>query len=282
MLRQALFLLFCLPTCGLYSQWFSAQPPGKGGFAVQLSAAYMPGSNTELSGIEASTTAWKSTLLHTHLQAQLRVKERWIVAVKLPLFNQAKVENPVGTHTLTGFSHAELGLRYLMLKPGLIDQQQYLMVGVQIVSAVRAPKPNAAGLALGYSAWAIETSILGGLSPETVKMQFEGGLAFGNRLGGQSDYLRAFGKFSLPFKSIIPALTLQYQGSLRNGTFVTPPEQNLSNLYSDLNRNFLVGLDVRYQVSRFWGVTAFSGFPLSGQEQHRAATLGTSVWFQWN
>jgi hypothetical protein len=279
---KALLIIFLCFSVAAQAQTISVIPPNTGGFEVQLSSASQLATYEQYDRGEIVVGSRQVRQHALDLNAQLRIKERWVLAAKVPaLHSVSTLDSANGLNKRHRPSNTQFGARFLVLKPGLIDKRRFLSATAHLVLPVRIPVKNSAGLATGFPSYALELGLLTGV--EKQKMSIEGGCAYGHRIADYRSYVSAFGKFSLTaFHPFIPALTLQYMRALETGTYITPMKQIESGLYPDDQAKLAAHLEVKYPFSRFYGLTGSIGKVLAGHHVPNGTWLGLGLWFAWD
>jgi hypothetical protein len=274
-----IFWLFCLLQA--QAQTISVMPPQSGGFEVQLSSSNQLATTDQFRDGRIVTDGVQ-VIYHAHdFSGQLRMNKNWVLGAKIPVLHIASVMSSAnGLQKRRWGSNTQIGVRYLLLKPGLLDQRRFLAITSQLVLPVRVPVRNPSGLATGFTAYALELGLLGGL--ERQKISMEGGFAYGHRVSNYRSYMGAFGKFSVTaLPNYTPSLTLNYQKAFETGTYITPMPQIESGLYPDDQSRLAVHLELRHPFSRFYGITGSVGRVLTGHHAPRGNWLGLGIWFKW-
>jgi hypothetical protein len=274
-----IIFILCAQT-NVLAQSFSLLPPAKAGFEMQVSAQYQP--DTRSVWVNGSTIDRPSELSYFGSQMDLKVRKskRNIFAVTVPLVHNAERTTTNVTEKSPGrFSNIKLDWQFLLLEKGILAPKSFIYTSALLVVPSRTPVINPSGLAIAWPSYALELGLAGGRVG--TRTHIEGRAAMGFRPAQYSHYLAAFGRFSLPFQSITPALTLDYHYSLSNGTYRTPPNQAENGLYTDQQRRLLMAIEMKYGVSRFWGVTGSLGKIVHGHQVPNGIWLGLGVWLKW-
>jgi hypothetical protein len=254
-------------------------PPGKGGFDVQLiGRSFVPVSDVFVDG-NLVQTQQKVGMWSTALQGQLAFGKRWIFTASIPLVSGASIQFPNRKSTKTGYANLETGLRYALVKPGLIDKQRFLLVSTNLVLPTPLQRQHPDGLMNGYPSYSLESGLIGGFAHK--KWEVEAQTAVGLRLAEHRNYVSAFGKFSYQLRTIKPSFSLEFRQSLRDGDYFITPQQMKNGLFVDDQSYLRIHTDLALSLSRFHGLTFSIGRTLTGHHINPHWVIGLGVYAKW-
>jgi hypothetical protein len=276
-----ILLLTCASWSMLCGQSLPLMPPQPGGFDVLVSGTRQFDSNRRYIQWRTYPSDVRVSGFQTDIRAQLRLKGRTILTAHLPLLHRAQAEISPETYKTSQFSNSSLGIRYLLLSPGLIDQQRFLSIKCAVITPIKAKVTNPSGVATGYDAWALESGVEGGLRGEN--WHLESSLAFGLRSWHYSSYARAFGRFSLLLpRSVVASATVSYLHSQRDNYNNTPFAQVVAGYYTEHQARLEAGAELSYAFSRFYGIKGNVQRSVYGHEIARQWQAGVGLWVKWN